>query len=141
MCLVFVMSIVHVTLYYFFFFKQKTAYEMRISDWSSDVCSSDLRWRSWFRSGADRRLRYARHSARPCRTARPRPLGGEGAAARRPMARQPDRKSVVSGKSVSVLVDIGGRRIIKKKKNILNACKSLIIYCNEPNQTQYRYKY
>src|SRR3546814_4715413 len=28
---------------FFFFFKQKTAYEMRISDWSSDVCSSDLR--------------------------------------------------------------------------------------------------
>src|SRR3546814_4419580 len=28
--------------YLFFFFKQKTAYEMRISDWSSDVCSSDL---------------------------------------------------------------------------------------------------
>src|SRR3546814_1850114 len=27
----------------FFFFRQKTAYEMRISDWSSDVCSSDLR--------------------------------------------------------------------------------------------------
>src|SRR3546814_3892515 len=35
----------------FFFFKQKTAYEMRISDWSSDVCSSDLaRWAEdgWF---------------------------------------------------------------------------------------------
>src|SRR3546814_13434403 len=33
-----------------FFFKQKTAYEMRISDWSSDVCSSDLRvtWKSAF---------------------------------------------------------------------------------------------
>src|SRR3546814_10366421 len=29
--------------YIIFFFKQKTAYEMRISDWSSDVCSSDLR--------------------------------------------------------------------------------------------------
>src|SRR3546814_1109138 len=29
-------------LYVFCFFKQKTAYEMRISDWSSDVCSSDL---------------------------------------------------------------------------------------------------
>src|SRR3546814_16353779 len=28
--------------YFLFFFKQKTAYEMRISDWSSDVCSSDL---------------------------------------------------------------------------------------------------
>src|SRR3546814_20172045 len=29
--------------WFVFFFKQKTAYEMRISDWSSDVCSSDLR--------------------------------------------------------------------------------------------------
>src|SRR3546814_6874104 len=29
-------------MYVFFFFKQKTAYEMRISEWSSDVCSSDL---------------------------------------------------------------------------------------------------
>src|SRR3546814_10754307 len=33
----------------FFFFKQKTAYEMRISDWSSDVCSSDLgQMGQWF---------------------------------------------------------------------------------------------
>src|SRR3546814_8625193 len=38
----------------FFFFKQKTAYEMRISDWSSDVCSSDL--------GEDR-LRPAHHGS------------------------------------------------------------------------------
>src|SRR3546814_10369158 len=30
------------SVFFFFFFKQKTAYEMRISDWSSDVCSSDL---------------------------------------------------------------------------------------------------
>src|SRR3546814_7368422 len=30
-------------MFFFFFFKQKTAYDMRISDWSSDVCSSDLR--------------------------------------------------------------------------------------------------
>src|SRR3546814_3952310 len=34
------------SLSFFFFFKQKTAYEMRISDWSSDVCSSDLRLRA-----------------------------------------------------------------------------------------------
>src|SRR3546814_5137360 len=35
--------IAHVFFFYVvFFFKQKTAYEMRISDWSSDVCSSDL---------------------------------------------------------------------------------------------------
>src|SRR3546814_2004982 len=31
-------------MFIFFFFKQKTAYEMRISDWSSDVCSSDLNY-------------------------------------------------------------------------------------------------
>src|SRR3546814_1028548 len=37
----------------FFFFKQKTAYEMRISDWSSDVCSSDLLalWQASMRFG------------------------------------------------------------------------------------------
>src|SRR3546814_3711024 len=34
---------------FFFFFKQKTAYEMRISDWSSDVCSSDLMQHGQFR--------------------------------------------------------------------------------------------
>src|SRR3546814_7632366 len=36
------LSVHYVMLMCFFFFKQKTAYEMRISDWSSDVCSSDL---------------------------------------------------------------------------------------------------
>src|SRR3546814_7285369 len=38
------MRICDVSVYWFFvfFFKQKTAYEMRMSDWSSDVCSSDL---------------------------------------------------------------------------------------------------
>src|SRR3546814_13783932 len=34
--------LLYLLVYVFFFFKQKTAYEMRISDWSSDVCSSDL---------------------------------------------------------------------------------------------------
>src|SRR3546814_1169141 len=42
MCVVF---IVIVFLLFFFFIKQKPAYEMRIRDWSSDVCSSDLVWR------------------------------------------------------------------------------------------------
>src|SRR3546814_3187980 len=37
-CVVYIVLLVNC----FFFFKQKTAYEMRISDWSSDVCSSDL---------------------------------------------------------------------------------------------------
>src|SRR3546814_12189337 len=38
----------------FFFFKQKTAYELRISDWSSDVCSSDLQWLNYVRTGRAR---------------------------------------------------------------------------------------
>src|SRR3546814_18224431 len=44
-----------VLLLFVFFFKQKTAYEMRISDWSSDVCSSDL----WQHRDADRGARVA----------------------------------------------------------------------------------
>src|SRR3546814_1199957 len=42
----------------FCFFKQKTAYEMRISDGSSDVCSSDLQNRAW--SGMDARIKSGR---------------------------------------------------------------------------------
>src|SRR3546814_7635373 len=52
---------------FFFFFKQKTAYEMRISDWSSDVCSSDLRARS-------PTPRPARQTSASCRE--PRNVGG-----------------------------------------------------------------
>src|SRR3546814_6827610 len=46
---------------FFFFFKQKTAYEMRISDWSSDVCSSDLKSRVTILDPAfgKRTMRYA----------------------------------------------------------------------------------
>src|SRR3546814_10914304 len=51
----------------FFFFKQKTAYEMRISDWSSDVCSSDL-------SERRRRAGLARCRRRYCRVYRARLL-------------------------------------------------------------------
>src|SRR3546814_3780661 len=38
----------YIAVLFFFFFKQKTAYEMRISDWSSDVCSSDLQYSGGF---------------------------------------------------------------------------------------------
>src|SRR3546814_15188969 len=102
-----------------FFFKQKTAYEVRISDWSSDVCSSDLR--------ARRRIRAARIR----RTAPQVGIGARGqfdelsrfrtmegplpaGSGRYGMALSPDRKSVVQGKRVSVRVDRGGRRICKK---------------------------
>src|SRR3546814_20626144 len=88
-----------------FFFKQKTAYEMRISDWSSDVCSSDLLFAAlaiWM---------YYTIAHVP---------GGQpiGALERVAAKAAQDRQSVVSGKSVSVRVDLGGRRIIKKKKQI-----------------------
>src|SRR3546814_10247401 len=53
---------------FIFFFKQKTAYDMRISDWSSDVCSSDLHRRSW--------LRY-RGGANPARPAEPHASGAD----------------------------------------------------------------
>src|SRR3546814_2299595 len=42
MYLLYSLCVCHVCVLFFFFFKQKTAYEMRISDCSSDVCSSDL---------------------------------------------------------------------------------------------------
>src|SRR3546814_3967368 len=51
-----------------FFFEQKTAYEMRISDWSSDVCSSDLRVRSkvcWRLGAGCKRLSHLSWSSRP----------------------------------------------------------------------------
>src|SRR3546814_1777938 len=47
---------------FFFFFKQKTAYEMRISDWSSDVCSSDLFGGKYFCHDV-RVIRLPRHGA------------------------------------------------------------------------------
>src|SRR3546814_8764995 len=56
----------------FFFFKQKTAYEMRISDWSSDVCSSDL----LATRGRDRR---DAGPARDAHAAVSRPIRGTGA--------------------------------------------------------------
>src|SRR3546814_3953976 len=45
----------------FFFFKQKTAYEMRISDWSSDVCSSDLEIHELIDGGIGGREAAAHH--------------------------------------------------------------------------------
>src|SRR3546814_8917719 len=50
----------------FFFFKQKTAYEMRISDWSSDVCSSDLTGKMRVVAiGARERARHRQFGQRP----------------------------------------------------------------------------
>src|SRR3546814_10830710 len=58
----------------FFFFKQKTAYEMRISDWSSDVCSSDLcaTARSAFRPGCSMPRKASPSATKWSRSPRPR---------------------------------------------------------------------
>src|SRR3546814_1081976 len=111
----------------FFFFKQKTAYEMRISDWSSDVCSSDLRQlpvTDVRRQRDDAPL----EPGQPLRSRHRLDMGHEprgrlpvrrhqiaethGEVAEHPEA---ERKSVVEGKSVAVRVEHGGRRIIKTK--------------------------
>src|SRR3546814_19657894 len=95
---------------------------MRISDWSSDVCSSDLaapvlmmprrptivsndlstQMPTRVPGLAPRRLRYSANLL--------------ARSFRQPKESASDRKSVVEGKSWSVRVDHGGRRIIKKKK-------------------------
>src|SRR3546814_19378609 len=107
----------------FFFFKQKTAYEMRISDWSSDVCSSDLSRRGHGEERAARaqdcrapavRSSLRRHHRRDHRR-QPQPQAGTDRRSTATAGRSADRKSVVWGKSVSVRVELGGRRIIKKK--------------------------
>src|SRR3546814_17313749 len=79
---------------------------MRISDWSSDVCSSDLCQDDWYRAAA-----------------RALGIGDEGTAfvfvcqeKTAPYVVTVARKSVVEGTRVSVRVDLGGRRILKKKK-------------------------
>src|SRR3546814_18509514 len=91
---------------------------MRISDWISDVCSSDLRK---LHGRARRPLRPVRRDA-PRLDHRIYPGGGRGARAAPGGGRAcprhgGDRKSAVLGKSVSVSVDLGGRRIIKKNKH------------------------
>src|SRR3546814_14989873 len=95
-----------------FFCKQKTAYEMRISDWSSDVCSSDLLDIGAGRMKRPCRCLHVSHDG--ARLDRERRAEQEQPGHRRNLD-DPDRKSVVSGQSVSVRVDLGGRRIIKKK--------------------------
>src|SRR3546814_16542454 len=96
---------------------------MRISDWSSDVCSSDLFTACSssdpaLTSSEDPPLRAVHQMTRM--TPRRGSDGYQGAWPGRDQGRRQghsegDRKSVVEGKSVSVRVDLGGRRILQKK--------------------------
>src|SRR3546814_17435063 len=105
---------------------------MRISDWSSDVCSSDLRGHGFAAGvvGAPAVLHFFCEVRQQPELTSLNPSAAElvepdeGRELQRPdfavefRRRRAfgDRKSVVSGKSVSVRVDLGVRRIIKKKK-------------------------
>src|SRR3546814_20682801 len=114
----------------FFFCKQKTAYEMRISDWSSDVCSSDLAKTELqkIETEEDRLIRLVvsgritepqfdrqrKFITERLETAR----ASVGAAQGRldALERSADRRSVVLGKSVRVCRILGGRRILTQKQ-------------------------
>src|SRR3546814_13135983 len=103
---------------------------MRISDWSSDVCSSDLLAAQESRNIQQVLLRLAVADALGRVEGETRLGGASGCPGGRPRGRTAgrglsrgltlrlgrDRKSVVYGKSVSVRVDLGGRRIIKNKR-------------------------
>src|SRR3546814_10507822 len=90
---------------FIFFFKQKTAYEMRISDWSSDMCSSDLRNDILITNGAAHGIFLALASL----------AGPDDVVLCEGVTDHGNRKRVVSGKSVAVRVDLGGRCNIKKE--------------------------
>src|SRR3546814_14646149 len=94
---------------------------MRISDWSSDVCSSDLRWRPTSPLPV---VSSAIRSALPGWRARDN-AASEAIAQRsvssgekKELKRNGDRKSVVEGKRGAVRGDLGGLRRIKKNNNI-----------------------
>src|SRR3546814_17027428 len=93
---------------------------MRISDWSSDVCSSDLSFRAFRRRGRTRQpgTKDRRYWLAACPAPEQRghntaySMGYPGG----PSSYKTDRQSVAQGKSVDVRVDLGGRSIITKQK-------------------------
>src|SRR3546814_18790146 len=95
----------------FFYVKHKTAYEMRISDWSSDVCSSDLlpQLRADYIDAGKVRLVFRDFPLDRL------PLAASLVARCAPPGRS-DRPRVPAGKSRAVRVDLGGRPLITNKK-------------------------
>src|SRR3546814_20372799 len=105
-----------------FFFKQKTAYEMRISDWSSDVCSSDLSLPAGTYVLADGEpgpalIGWQTAQYRFTRYREPKDAPGP----RILLTGKPaERNSVEPGQSVSVHVDLGGSLIPTQKLQSIN---------------------
>src|SRR3546814_13072007 len=102
---------------------------MRISDWSSDVCSSDLGELGPALPHRDLRPRGRAEGDERPPLALPLPHRGRGGALHHRgddtpgdhAGRRQDRKSVVGGKGVSARVDLGGRRVVKKKTQQVKA--------------------
>src|SRR3546814_9916271 len=94
---------------FFFFFKQKTAYEMRISDWSSDVCSSDLEM-----------AEAEQHAAEQNRLAHAEPAVGDHATEHR---RRVDKTAV---RADQVIAQIIGERSEERRvgKECVSTCRS-----------------
>src|SRR3546814_9426017 len=86
-----------IAIFYFFFFKQKTAYDMRISDWSSDVCSSDLDSAvpGWLKVDRGRRA----HRRRSLHIAVHQPLGARKAVLERSEERRVGKECVSTCRS------------------------------------------
>src|SRR3546814_14887835 len=104
---------------------------MRISDWSSDVCSSDLLYRVFFNlahNALEAGARELHLAARPVRDFLVIDVEDDGPGMPEEAKRNIlDRKSVGWGKSVSVRVDLGGRRIIKNNNKPYSTFSSSII--------------
>src|SRR3546814_20647195 len=109
---------------FFFFFTQMTAYERRISDWSSDVCSSDRPGTGGTKGAAPVAITAMSKpitSPVPSLTVRASRSIEVTAVSRTSRTRgssyspSGDRKSVGEGQGVSVRVDSGGRPLMKKK--------------------------
>src|SRR3546814_19591245 len=97
-------------------FRQKKADEVRISDWTSDVCSSDLGSRcSAHAAGLNDVARGAAAVVAILRPARSRDVHNPSLSRAGPSS-ESDRQSVVKGTSVSVRVDLGGRPLTQTTK-------------------------
>src|SRR3546814_11926346 len=121
----------YVYVYVFIVFKLMTAYDLRISDWSSDVCSSDLAGVQGMGGGPGQARRVEDERAPRGEALRNRLAGFfEDALGLGPFP-DIDRKRGVKGKRVPASVGIGGSRIIKNNNMIRTARDS--VECNQPH--------
>src|SRR3546814_7213878 len=120
-------------MFQFVFFKQKTAYEMRISDWSSDVCSSDLTSTTIIASIATTKVSEPIITSRiwprlrtPCTTNRLRPTGGVIRA--------------VSSSTIIRILNHNGSKPMENITGVMIGNEAIIIDSDSMNMTSTRYR-